>query len=90
MSLQYVVQWVQIANGVKKNVTVRASPHTIEGLNALTNYTVCVATEYQEVATECSDEVFVQTLRGNSLGTVYIQHCFCIETVKPTHTITLS
>lgn len=90
MSLQYVVQWEQIANGVKKNITVSDSPHTIEGLNALTNYTVCVATEYQGVITECSDEVSVQTLRGNSLGTVHFQHCFCIETVKPTLTITLS
>ena len=68
MSLCYLVQWLDVENSLKKNVTVKSSPHAITGLQKSTNYTICVATVYEGVASECSKEVYVQTMQGNKFA----------------------
>lgn len=66
-SLRYLVQWLEVTSGVKKNVTVESSLHTVTELRKSTEYKICVATVYEGVITECSNEVAVQTKQGNKL-----------------------
>ena len=60
-SLRYLVQWVEVANGEKNNVTVSSSPHAITEVKMSSEYRICVATVDHGVITECSDEVLVRT-----------------------------
>lgn len=63
-SLRYLVQWVEVANGEKNNVTVSSSPHAITELKMSSEYRICVATVDDGVITECSNDVLART-QGN-------------------------